>query len=668
MSWPAKITAALIGLICACVIWVFQPINNFLINNSYIADNYIPELGMAMIAILVLCANPLLRRFAPSYALSFHQLALIFGIILVSCSLCQFTRIFPHALARVNRDAIREKVLNDLHRSMNLPDNLYIDPINKKEAPATGPFLEKVEAVKDIPWFAWIGNSSHTWWFGPAFAWGALAFSCFLMMCGLALILFPQWRDNERLAFPLLTVQQALIEDPEKDGFFPPIFTNKIFWVGFIAVFLMHSMNGLNHHTHQLIPAFPLKWSLWSTFSQGMWNYMDWYVKAGSILFIMVGITYFMPNRVGFSLWFTVVVLQVYKMVGNEYFAPFSPASIDDNRNGATYGLALVILWLGRKHWLTVFKSMFRKAVTGEDVRNRTAGWIFSIGLFALLSWELWVGIPLQWALVFIGVFFITSLILARIVAETGFPFLANNTTIMSLLYVMPIKWLSAKVVFIGGMFDFIIGPGTSRTSGTVYFLHAFGLAKDNTPKQTANFAKWLMCVLLVGFMVMGTVHLWLGYNYRGSVDGEKCPISWWGSMNGNWGVHDPLKAYDRKSWNTATVYNQPLHLAIGFALGMGLQIMCLMSPVWPLHPIGLILVGTWFLGMSWFSIFLGWSLKNLITGYGGARAYRLAKPLFLGFILGEVFSAVLWALVPVILIALGGNPAEVGHIVLIPQ
>ncbi len=661
MSWPSKITAILLGLACACAIWVFQPINNFLLNNSYIADNYLPEMGVAMIAMLVLCVNPLFHRFAPRFALSFKQLALIFGMILVASSLCQFTRIFPHAFARVNRDAIRETVLNNIHKDMNLPKILYLDPVSEKESPVSGPFLEKVEQVKDIPWSAWIG---------PSFAWGVLAFACFFIMCGLALIVFPQWRDNERLAFPLLTVQQTLIEDPEpgKSRLFPPIFTNKIFWTGFIVVFLMHAMNGLNHHTGQLVPTFPLKWNLWNAFSQDMWGYMDWYVKTGTILFIMIGITYFMPNRVGFSLWFTMVLLQVYKMIGNEYFAPFSPASVDDNRNGATFGVALVILWLGRKHWLAVCKSMLKKPVSPEDMRNRTAGWMFSAGLIVLLAWELWAGIPWHWALVFMGVFFITSLILARVVAETGFPFIANYTTIMCLLYVMPIKWLTAKVVFLGGMFDFIVGPGTSRTSAVVYFLHAFGLNKENTPCQTASLAKWFLCMLFAGFIIMGSVHVWLGYTYRGSLDGEKCPISTWGSGNANWGVHDPLKAYDRGAWNTTTTYNQPLHLAVGFALGIGLQIMCLTSPSWPLHPIGLLMLGGWFLGISWFSIFLGWALKNLITGYGGARAYRLAKPLFLGFIIGEVFSAILWALVPVVIIALGGNPAEVGHIVIVPQ
>ena len=37
--------------------------------------------------------------------------------------------------------------------------------------------------------------------------------------------------------------------------------------------------------------------------------------------------------------------------------------------------------------------------------------------------------------------------------------------------------------------------------------------------------------------------------------------------------------------------------------------------------------------------------------------------PLFLGLIIGEVFAAILWAIVPAVLIWMGGDAAEIGHI-----
>ncbi|HRU01765.1 MAG TPA: hypothetical protein P5239_08690, partial [Victivallales bacterium] len=65
----------------------------------------------------------------------------------------------------------------------------------------------------------------------------------------------------------------------------------------------------------------------------------------------------------------------------------------------------------------------------------------------------------------------------------------------------------------------------------------------------------------------------------------------------------------------------------------------------------------------------IGWILKVLILNYAGAQGYRIARPIFLGLIIGEVFAAIIWAIVPLIHIYfLGGDPAEVGRIIIIPQ
>jgi hypothetical protein len=158
-----------------------------------------------------------------------------------------------------------------------------------------------------------------------------------------------------------------------------------------------------------------------------------------------------------------------------------------------------------------------------------------------------------------------------------------------------------------------------------------------------------------------------MGYHYPSSLDGNRTPIAAWGSNFLNVTVHQPLRDFDRGSWGDGA-YSRPKHFLIGAALGIGLQVACLISPLWPLHPVGLLLADTWFIGCAWMSILLGWFLKSMIVTYGGAQTYRRLRPLFLGLILGEVLSAVIWALVPVVLIALGGNPADVGHIIIIPQ
>jgi hypothetical protein len=54
----------------------------------------------------------------------------------------------------------------------------------------------------------------------------------------------------------------------------------------------------------------------------------------------------------------------------------------------------------------------------------------------------------------------------------------------------------------------------------------------------------------------------------------------------------------------------------------------------------------SWATLVLWFSFFLGWLMKFVIVRYGGASAYRSARPLFLGLVLGESFMCGFWNLI----------------------
>ena len=69
----------------------------------------------------------------------------------------------------------------------------------------------------------------------------------------------------------------------------------------------------------------------------------------------------------------------------------------------------------------------------------------------------------------------------------------------------------------------------------------------------------------------------------------------------------------------------------------------------WPIHPIGYTMLSSWASFKLWFSIMLGYFFKYGIVKYGGLRAYREARPLFLGLILGEMTCAGLWSIVGMI-------------------
>jgi hypothetical protein len=65
-----------------------------------------------------------------------------------------------------------------------------------------------------------------------------------------------------------------------------------------------------------------------------------------------------------------------------------------------------------------------------------------------------------------------------------------------------------------------------------------------------------------------------------------------------------------------------------------------------PLHPIGFLISVTWAMEQLWFSIFLGWGCKTLITRFGGNEAYRKTMPAFLGLVLGDVAMILFWILI----------------------
>lgn len=653
LSGIATLVAVVIGLVCACVIWVVQPINDYLLQNSAIADNYLPTAGVAMITFLALVVNPFLRWIIPSLALNVRQLAIIFAIIVVGCSALSITSSLPHTLAHSNKAICADKALADIHREMDLPKALYLDTIEYgAETPVSSKMADQLEDDETIPWKAWLK---------PSLAWGSMVAACMLLMIGLSLIVFPQWRDNERLPFPLLSVQQALIETPDDGGHFPVLFRSKLFWGGALTVFFIYALKGLSLHTHKAFPDPGLSWGLWDVFT-GLLSRLPWYVKSGRIIFIIIGLTYFVPSRISFSLWFTVIAYAMYRVLGYQYFAPFyGDLAQLDHRNGAVIGMALVILWLGRRQWLTVAKAMFRPARNDVDRRNRTAGLMFCIGCLGLLAWQIWAGNTILFALLAVALVVVTSLVLARMVAETGIPVFASTLEAGTILSMMPIGWLSSKAIYLTHSVDLILTASTSKVSAAVTAMHGFGIDRENSPRSMARLAKGFFLLIIAGIIIAGAVHISLGYRNATSMGG-KYAIGNPHHLNIEKIIHLPLKSFARESWNT-TQYSRVGNTIFGFALAIALQVACLLSPLWPLHPAGLIVVDAEFFRGIWPCIFLGWAIKRSVIMYGGAKVYRQAKPLFLGLILGEVFAAMLWAAVPAILIGLGADAAEIGHL-----
>ena len=243
-------------------------------------------------------------------------------------------------------------------------------------------------------------------------------------------------------------------------------------------------------------------------------------------------------------------------------------------------------------------------------------------------------------------------LLITRLVVETGIPFIriydCHPAMFMSIL---PTSWVGPSSAFFAGVLPPFFQQG-SRTSPMAMATHAIALDEEARPRQRVRLGWLLLAVLLIGLVVCGATHLRASYHHAVTLDGMDSPISPWGTQrfqNAN-----NLLLSQQQGQIPRPVYNRAAHVAFGVVLAGLLYWGCLTFPRWPLHPIGLLMVSTFYGDNAWQSIFLGWLIKLLILRYGGSRLYRTARPFFVGLIVGEVFAAVFWALVPTVQVALG--------------
>ncbi len=647
------------GLGCL-FIWIATPYNNFLLANSFISDSYFPVSSVLFILFVILVLNPVLRLIGEQWMLTRSQVALVFAMLLMAAVVPGqgLLRQLPWTLAQATQRINEWPSVSEAFEGTGIPHALFPDSIGLEvETPVSDQFLyELYEDDAPIPWMSWLRLVP---------VWGFFLLACWLLMIGVGLVLFPAWKEQERLPFPLLRVYRTLLPEEDDRRAVPTIFRDRVFWMGASLVMVIYLLNGLQHHTHGSFPGFPLGWRLSAHFSEEPWRYLPGYIaNVPKLFFILVGMAFFMPNRAGFSIWITTIAYGLYVMIGRAYLPPFDGSVVTDHRNGAMIAVTVMVLYLSRHHWPKVAKSMFRRVATDEERLLRVSGWMLAAGALGMHAWLRWTGVPHVWAAVFVMIGFMVSVLIARVIAETGMPFMRITDVIPTYFMAMvPASWLTGAAIYISGFVAMIFKVG-SRVSAAVMVTHAAGVDEESTPRDWVKIGYLMIIILVIGFIVGGAIQLHMGYNHGVTLDGENAMLNSWGASQMNH-PQSLLVRWTRGSWTNPAARLR--NLSGGIMIAGGLYIACMYMPKWPLHPIGMILVGNFFGNNAWASILLGWLIKVMLLKYGGAKTFRRADPFFMGLIMGEVFSAVIWTAVPVILIFLGVDPSRVGHIPILP-
>lgn len=626
-------TVALVSVLGCLFIWAATTYNNYLLALSPISDSYLPTAALFVMLLLCAVVNPLLRRRWPRLAMGRRRLALVFAMLLMASVIPGqgLMKLLPYMLAQAPVEATGNQALSELHEKMGLPSGLFPGPMKYgADAPAGSYFIDQLPAGARIPWGAWIS---------PLLLWGTFLAFTWLFMVGLAMIVYPQWRHNERLPFPLLTVYESQLEEPRHGTNLPPIFHTKGFWIGVGIVVFLYLLLGLRKYFPHRVAAIPLSWNITGALQGTPLEYVTNGFKQGRIYFVLLGIAFFMPTRISFSIWFFSLVYCVHQVLRIVYFPPHNWRGVQDQRTGAIFAIAVIVMWMSRTEWRRVFRAMFRRE--GDHDRS-LAGWMFVTGILGALGWLLVMGVQLHWALFLVSLGFTISLVLARIVAETGMPYIRlEGAYPFGMLKLLPSGLFTLTTIFFTGMLS-VLFHTCAKVNTTVMAAHALGLDDEPGRRRSRSPALVMMLVLVSGLVVCWALNLGLSYHHDAPLNGSP-PVNQWGVKHMTY-THGGVKSLAEGTFHPPKTYNQVGHTLFGAGLCAVLEWACLHIPRWPLHPVGLLLAKTTFSDRALASVFLGWVLKMLILRYGGSQLYRRLGPFFIGLIMGEVIAGVFWA------------------------
>ncbi|MSR82768.1 MAG: hypothetical protein EXS58_07560 [Candidatus Latescibacteria bacterium] len=635
VTWRALLLGALLSLFLniAC------PYSVLMLQNAGLTSDYITAGAMMLFFLLVGLFNPLLKICHRPLALRGSELIVVYVMMIVASAIPTWglvTNLF-HILTRPFYYATPE------NRWATLIQPLLPSWLVPQEPEVARYFYEGLPLGQGIPWRAWLV---------PLCSWGSAMLAVYLQMIATMVLLRRPWVEQERLIFPLTQLPLEMLRGAE-DHLFPPLFRSPLLWLGFALPFFLQLLRGL-HHYFFFIPQI-------QTYFDPLPLFRNTVQLQIFVNFAIIGLSYFLQLHVAFSVWFFHLLSRtetgIFNVVGyqvkgiNEVLTGSSTA-LSFQGMGAMIALVAAILWNARHHLAGVLRAVFGLAGAADDrdeiLSYRAAVWLWlGCGVFFFV-WLLAAGLPLVATLVFMASAQVIFLAVARVIAQGGIGFTAST------MLPQPFTVYALGTAAIGGKGLASISLSYSwaaemRTS--VMASAANGLKLAHVGRVHSRRLFWAMVLaLVVGMVGAGWITLYLNYTYGGI------------NMK-QFGV--PTIAYSflqNKLLNP--IGADHIHPRMWFTV-LGAAVMGLLIYLqhhylwWPLHYIGLPISDSWVMGWAWFSVFLGWLLKAIIFKFSGTRGYHVFKPLFLGFIAGQLMGGALWMIVD---FALG----EVGNFVYI--
>ena len=497
-------------------------------------------------------------------------------------------------------------------------------------------FYEGLRSGEFVPWLDWLLVLLRR-----AIIIGAIYFA---YIC-IAAIFRKQWVEHEKLTFPLTLVPLELAKE---DGF-SRFFRSRIAWAGIAIPMVVHGINFL-HANFPVVPEIKTNIARINDFlTSRPWNAIAFtpvWLSYGA-----VGISYFLPSDLLFSLWFFFWFVRLQDVVVAAFGMeiqnmPLYPTHLFVGYQvmGAYFVLAFMLFRWAWPHIKRLLRATFGPSRPEEEDELLPPRWAvlgLLVSLLLAIGWCTAAGVA--WWLAAIEVFvylFVVVMIMARSVAEGGLLMCETSFRPVDIFRMLPWKEgltlqsaLGAKNL-VALAFPDVVYTRDLRGLILTPILDGLKMADEVNMRRRALLAP-IAVAIVVGCLAAFCSHLWINYKY-GNLNLYGYPRA-----NSMWVFSDVDAALEGQ---TKWTLKAPVSFAVGVAFTLFLAYMRANFWWWPLHPLGYALSASWTMIVFWFPILIGWVLKTAILRYGGLRIYDQIKPFFLGLIFGEFGAAVLIA------------------------
>ena len=634
----------IVGTLLTLVISVGFAYARLVLSAAGMSSDYITAGAVFLFFLLTALINPVIKLFKRSWGFSRSELIIIYIMMIVASAIPTwgFSGNFIGMLPAVYFFATPENNWKELIHP-HIKSWMVI-----QDEDAIQYFYEGLPEGVGVPWGEWVV---------PLAAWGSLIIAIYLMMIACMVLIRRQWMENERLNFPLVQLPLEMVEESTRagsKGILSPFVKDPLMWFGFLVPFTLLSMTGLHHY----YPGVP---------QPDLYNYTNLFGPGGGGLefllnFMVIGLAYFLSLDVALSIWLFHVLVRlqmgIESMLGHQIPGEIEifmegTLTVAHQGMGAMIALVLYGLFLSRAH----LRAAMRKVIydsdelddSGEILSYRAAAIILAVCGLYVTFWLNASGVPLWVTVVFLLVAFAIFYGLARIVAEGGVGFTRPQMTAQPPV----INFLGTDAVTASGIVSLAFTyswAGNLRVLVMASVINGMKMADRVGVLRRPLF--WaIMLAILVSLFSSLFLMIWLGYHF-GGINLEGYVYQHMGR-----GVAE-FAAY--KITNPANLIDQLdivgprfVYTGIGAAVMSGLIFLRHHFLWWPTHYLGFAISATNMTSACWFGIMIGWLCKLVVLKYGGPKPYKRLRPLFLGFILGQIMGSGFWTIFD---FALGGT------------